>query len=216
LNACAIKPDLFDMDSELGRPDFDNADRPLAPQARLSVQPDDSQTAWPENNPGFTANEFVAYPAHGVGQISAIEVQTVAGDSLEFFVIYFAKSKMKVRVPTRKAASVGMRRLSDPATIAHVRRSLGQAALKARANWPRMIKECEAKIKSGDLVAMAEVMRDLYRRSTDSEQNYTERQLYAAALDRISGEVALVENISEENTVLELESLLMSRSGRKI
>jgi len=151
-----------------------------------------------------------------VGQISAIEVQTVAGDSLEFFVIYFAKSKMKVRVPTRKAASVGMRRLSDPATIAHVRRSLGQAALKARANWPRMIKECEAKIKSGDLVAMAEVMRDLYRRSTDSEQNYTERQLYAAALDRISGEVALVENISEENTVLELESLLMSRSGRKI
>jgi CarD family transcriptional regulator len=79
-----------------------------------------------------------------------------------------------------------------------------------------MIKECEAKIKSGDLVAMAEVMRDLYRRSTDSEQNYTERQLYAAALDRISGEVALVENISEENTVLELESLLMSRSGRKI
>jgi hypothetical protein len=83
LNACAIKPDLFDMDSELGRPDFDNADRPLAPQARLSVQPDDSQTAWPENNPDFTANEFVAYPAHGVGQISAIEVQTVAGDSLE-------------------------------------------------------------------------------------------------------------------------------------
>src|SRR3984885_160744 len=216
LNACAIKPDLFDMNSELGRPDFDNADRPLAPQARLSVQPDDSQTAWPENNPGFTANEFVTYPAHGVGQISAIEVQTVAGDSLEFFVIYFAKSKMKVRVPTRKAASVGMRRLSDPATIAHVRRSLGQAALKARANWPRMIKECEAKIKSGDLVAMAEVMRDLYRRSTDSEQNYTERQFYAAALDRISGEVALVENISEENTVLELESLLMSRSGRKI
>src|SRR3984957_10649577 len=168
------------MNLKLGRPDFDSADRPHAAQARLSVRPDDSQTAWPENTPGFRANEFVAYPAHGVGQILAIDVQTVAGDSLEFFVIYFAKSKMRVRVPTRKATSVGMRRLSDPATIEQLRQNLSQPALKARVNWPRMIKECEAKIKSGDLVAMAEVMRDLYRRSTDSEQNYPERQLYAA------------------------------------
>lgn len=202
------------MNLELGRPDFDNADRPHAAQARLSVRPDDSQPAWPENTPGFRANEFVAYPAHGVGQILAIDVQTVAGDSLEFFVIYFAKSKMRVRVPTRKATSVGMRRLSSPATIEQVRRSLSQAAFRARANWPRLIKECEAKIKSGDIIAIAEVMRDLYRRPTDSEQNYTERQIYAAALDRVSGEVALVENVREETAVRGLESLLMSRSGR--
>lgn len=202
------------MNLELGRPDFDNADRPRAAQARLSVRPDDSQTAWPENTPGFRTNEFVASPAHGVGQILAIDVQTVAGDSLEFFVIYFAKSKMRVRVPTRKATSVGMRRLSSPATIEQVRRSLSQAAFRARANWPRLIKACEAKIKSGDIIAIAEVMRDLYRRPTDSEQNYTERQLYATALDRVSGEVALVENVSEETAVRGLESLLMSRSGR--
>lgn len=203
------------MDLELGRPDFDNADQPHTAQTRLSVQPDDNQTARPENNSGFRANEFVAYPAHGVGQISAIEVQTVAGDSLEFFVIYFAKSKMRVRVPTRKAAGAGMRRLSSSATIEQVRRSLSQAAIRARANWPRLIKECEAKIKSGNIVAIAEVMRDLYRRPANSEQNYTERQLYATALDRVSGEVALVENVSEENAVLGLESLLMSRSGKK-
>jgi CarD family transcriptional regulator, regulator of rRNA transcription len=204
------------MNLELGRPDFDDADRPHPVPARVSVQADDSQTAWPENNPGFRANEFVAYPAHGVGQISAIDVQTVAGDSLEYFVIYFAKSKMKIRVPTRKAASVGMRRLSDPATIEQVRRSLSQAAFRARANWPRLIKEYEAKIKSGDIIAIAEVMRDLYRRPTDSEQNHTERQLYATALDRVSGEVALIENVSEEKAVLGLESLLMSRSGKKV
>ena len=200
------------MNLELGTPDCDNADRPIVAHAHLSVQADDSQTALSENNPGFRANEFVAYPAHGVGQISAIEVQTVAGDSLEYFVIYFAKSKMKIRVPTRKAASVGMRRLSDPAAIEQVRRSLSQAAFRARANWPRLIKEYEAKIKSGDIIAIAEVMRDLYRRPTDSEQNYTERQLYATALDRVSGEVALIENVSEERAVLGLESLLMSRS----
>jgi CarD family transcriptional regulator len=204
------------MNLELGRPDCDNADRPDVAHAHLSVQADDSQTAWSENNPGFRANEFVAYPAHGVGQISAIEVQTVAGDSLNYFVIYFAKSKMKIRVPTRKAAGVGMRRLSDPGTIEQVRRSLSQAAFRARANWPRLIKEYEAKIKSGDIIAMAEVMRDLYRRPTDAEQNYTERQLYATALDRVSGEVALIENVSEEKALLGLESLLMSRSGKKV
>jgi CarD family transcriptional regulator len=202
------------MNLELGRPDFDNADRPHATQADVSVQANERQTAQPQNNLGFRANEFVAYPAHGVGQILAIEVQTVAGDSLEFFVIYFAKSKMRVRVPTRKAASVGMRRLSDPTTIEQVRRSLSQVASRPRANWPRLIKEFEAKIKSGDIVAIAEVMRDLYRRSAGSEQNYTERQLYATALDQVSGEVALVEHVSEEKAVLELESLLMGRSGR--
>src|ERR1700744_606429 len=214
LNACAIKPDLFDMDSELGRPDFDKADRPLAPQARLSVQPDDSQTAWPENNPGFTANEFVAYPAHGVGQISAIEVQTVAGTSLEFFVIYFAKSKMKVRVPTQKAAGAGIRMLCDPADIEQARRILGQSVPRSRTNWARLTKEYEAKIKSGEITALAEVVRDLQRRSATAEQSYSERQLYATALDRLSAEVALVERISEEEATSGLEALLKNKAGK--
>jgi len=201
------------MNLELRKPDFENADRDHAAQADVSVQANESQTAQTQNTLGFWANEFVAYPVHGVGQIIAIEVQMVAGDSLEFFVIHFAKCKMMVRVPTRKAASVGMRRLSDPATIEQVRRNLSQVAARARANWPRLIKECEAKIKSGDIVAIAQVMRDLYRRA-DSGQNYTERQLYATARDRVSEEVALVEHVSEEKAVLELEGLLTGRSGR--
>ena len=201
------------MNFEFTKIDFDNADHSHERQSDLSVQSDGNSAERPEYTSGFRANEFVVYPAHGVGQILAIDVQTVAGDSLEFFVIYFAKSKMRVRVPTRKATSVGMRRLSSPATIEHVRRSLSQAAFRARASWSRLIKECEAKIKSGDIIAIAEVMRDLYRGPTDSEQNYTERQLYATALDRVSGEVALLENVSEETTVRGLESLLMGRSG---
>src|SRR5580692_1382339 len=126
------------MNLEHRKPDFENADRVHAAQADVSVQANESQTAQTQNTLGFRANEFVAYPAHGVGQIIAIEVQTVAGDSLEFFVIHFAKSKMRLRIPTRKAASVGMRRLSDPATIEQLRRNLSQPALKARVNWPRM------------------------------------------------------------------------------
>ena len=102
---------------------FDNADQTNEAKTDLSVQSDGKHNA-----PGFSANEFVVYPAHGVGQIIAIEVQTVAGASLELFVLYFAKSKMTLRVPTQKAESVGMRKLSSPTVIQHVRQTLLQAA----------------------------------------------------------------------------------------
>ena len=162
----------------------------------------------------FREGEFVVYPAHGVGQITAIEVQAIAGISLEFFVIYFAKTKMKARVPTQKVASIGVRKLSDPASIEQARRTLGQSAVKARINWARLTKEYEAKIKSGEITALAEVVRDLHRRTATSEQSYSERQLYAAALDRLSAEVALVEGTPEEETKSGLEALLKNRAGK--
>lgn len=193
---------------------FDNSDQINEARIDLSVESNGNQIRWPESHLAFRTNEFVVYPAHGVGQISAIEVQTVAGTSLEFFVIYFAKSKMRARVPTRKAASIGIRKLSSPDAIEQARRILGQPAPRTRINWARLTKEYEAKLKSGDILALAEVMRDLHRRPAESEQSYSERQFYATALDRLSGEVALVEQIAEEKAVLELEGLLMSRAGR--
>jgi CarD family transcriptional regulator len=162
----------------------------------------------------FSENEFVVYPAHGVGQITAVEVQTVAGASLEFFVIYFAKSKMKARVPTQKAAGIGVRKLSSPAAIEQARRTLSQSAAKARINWARLTKEYEAKIKSGAVAALAEVVRDLHPRTKTTEQSYSERQLYAAAFDRLSAEVALVDRISEEEATAGLESLLRNRAAK--
>jgi CarD family transcriptional regulator len=159
---------------------------------------------------GFKANDFVVYPAHGVGQIVAIEEQTVAGASLEFFVVYFAKTKMTLRVPTPKAANLGMRKLSDPTALKHVRRTLSQAPYKARGNWSRLALEYEGKINSGEIIAIAEVVRDLYRPAVGYGQSYSERQLYIAALDRLSGEVALVEHITEGEAVLELESLVIA------
>ena len=159
---------------------------------------------------GFGATDFVVYPAHGVGQIVAIEEQTVAGASLEFFVVYFAKSKMTLRAPTRKAVNVGMRKLSDLGAIQRVRRTLSQAPHKARGNWSRLAQEYESKINSGDFIALAEVMRDLYRPGANSSQSYSERQLYTLALQRLSGEVALANSITEEEAVKELESLVMA------
>ena len=199
------------MNLENQRPCFDNADQTHQAKADLSVQ-SDGKLERPHNAPGFSANEFVVYPAHGVGQIIAIEVQTVAGANLELFVLYFAKSKMTLRVPMQKAESVGMRKLSTPTVIQHVRQTLLQAAPRTRTNWLQLVKEYEAKIKSGNIIAIAEVVRDLCRRSVNSEQSYSESQVYASALDRLSAEVALVEGVTEETAVSELESLVMTKT----
>jgi CarD family transcriptional regulator len=155
----------------------------------------------------FKATDFVVYPAHGVGQILSIEEQTVAGASLEFFVIFFAKSKMTVRVPVRKAANVGMRKPSDLSSVQGVKQILSETPRKGRGNWSRLAQEYEGKIKSGDIVAVAEVARDLFRPG-DSGQSFSERQLYVSALDRLCGEIALVDGISEEQALKELEDLL--------
>jgi CarD family transcriptional regulator len=159
-------------------------------------------------------NEFVVYPAHGVGQILAIEEQEIAGSKLELFVINFIKDKMTLRVPAKKVASVGMRKLSDPTMVQEVYRTLSKPPHVAKGNWSQLAQEYDAKINSGDIIAVAEVMRDLYRPAVDAGQSYGERQLYAAALERLAREVAIVQHITEEDAVTELESLVISGAKR--
>src|SRR5581483_8801937 len=127
---------------------------------------------------GFKTNEFIVYPAHGVGQIVAIEEQEVAGAKLELFVINFVKDKMTLRVPTSKIATVGMRKLSETPLIKRALETLKGRARVKRTMWSRRAQEYEAKINSGDIVAIAEVVRDLYRSEAQPEQSYSERQLY--------------------------------------
>ena len=157
---------------------------------------------------GFKTQEFIVYPAHGVGQIIAIEEQEVAGARLELFVINFVKDKMTLRVPTSKVASVGMRKLAETPMVKKALETLkGRARIK-RTMWSRRAQEYEAKINSGDIVAIAEVVRDLYRSESQPEQSYSERQLYEAALDRLSREVAAVQRITETEAIKEIEAAL--------
>ena len=132
---------------------------------------------------GFKTNEYIVYPAHGVGQIIGHEEQEVAGFKLELFVINFVKDKMTLRVPTAKIAAVGMRKLAEgPIASKRALETLkGRARIK-RTMWSRRAQEYETKINSGNIVAIAEVVRDLYRSDTQPEQSYSERQLYEAAL----------------------------------
>jgi CarD family transcriptional regulator len=157
---------------------------------------------------GFKTNEFIVYPAHGVGQIMSIEEQEIAGAKLELFVISFLKDKMTLRVPTAKIVSVGMRKLAEPPLVKRALETLkGRARIK-RTMWSRRAQEYEAKINSGDIVAIAEVVRDLFRSDTQPEQSYSERQLYEAALDRLSREIAAVQKVTETEAVKEIEAAL--------
>ena len=159
----------------------------------------------------FRPNEFVVYPAHGVGQILSIEEQEVAGISLELFVISFEKDKMTLRVPTHKATEIGMRALSSPDVISHAMKTLKGKAKVKRAMWSRRAQEYEQKINSGDLLAIAEVVRDLHRTDDQLEQSYSERKLYEAALERLTREVADVSGGDELAAAKQVGDVLDSR-----
>ena len=119
----------------------------------------------------FRPNEFVVYPAHGVGQIVSIEEQEIAGITLELFVVSFEKDKMTLRVPTHKAIEIGMRALSSPDVVGRAMTTLKGKAKVKRAMWSRRAQEYEQKINSGDLIAIAEVVRDLHRNDDQREQS---------------------------------------------
>ncbi len=160
----------------------------------------------------FRPNDYVVYPAHGVGKIVSIEEQEVAGFKLELFVISFEKDKMTLRVPTNKATEVGMRSLSSPDVIEKAMKTLKGKARVKRAMWSRRAQEYEQKINSGDLISIAEVVRDLHRTDDQREQSYSERQLYEAALERLTREVAAVSG-DEAEAVRKVDAVLTSRAA---
>jgi CarD family transcriptional regulator len=166
---------------------------------------------------GFKTNEFIVYPAHGVGRIVGIEEQEIAGMSLELFVINFEKEKLTLRVPTGKLESVGMRKLADDDIVKKAMEILkGRARIK-RTMWSRRAQEYVAKINSGDLISIAEVVRDLFRSEAQPEQSYSERQLYEDALDRMAREIAAVEKLDDRGAVQRItEVLSKSARGRRI
>ena len=159
--------------------------------------------------PEFRPNEFVVYPAHGVGKIVSIEEQEIAGIKLELFVISFEKDKMTLRVPTNKAVEVGMRSLSTPDVVSKAMTTLKGKARVKKAMWSRRAQEYEQKINSGDLIAIAEVVRDLHRTDEQREQSYSERQLYEAALERLTREVAAVSGSDELSAQKQVDDVLV-------
>ena len=191
---------------------------PAAPAQKAPAPPSAAEAKKPlSQRHGFRTSEQIVYPAHGVGRIVSIEEQEVAGLKLELFVITFEKDKMTLRVPTAKIQSVGMRKLAEEPTVHKAMETLkGRARIK-RTMWSRRAQEYEAKINSGDLISIAEVVRDLYRSESQPEQSYSERQLYEAALDRMAREIAAVEKLDDRGAVQKItEVLTRTARGAKV
>jgi len=162
----------------------------------------------------FKVNELVVYPAHGVGKIMQIEEQEIAGAKLELYIVDFEKEKLRLKVPTSRAEQKGMRRLSDRPQIETALKVLKGRARVKRTMWSRRAQEYDAKINSGDIMAVAEVVRDLYRSERQPEQSYSERQLFEQALARMAREIAAVKKIDDDQAIKELEDYLNKNARR--
>ncbi|WP_421696206.1 CarD family transcriptional regulator [Aestuariivirga sp.] len=190
-----------------------------AAAAQPAAAPKQAAAAAPASPPApkklvFKVNDLVVYPAHGVGKISHIEEQEIAGAKLELYIVEFEKEKLRLKVPTSRAEQKGMRRLSDKTQIESALKVLkGRARIK-RTMWSRRAQEYDAKINSGDIMAVAEVVRDLYRSERQPEQSYSERQLFEQALDRMAREIAAVKKIDDDQAVKELEEYLSKNAKR--
>ena len=162
----------------------------------------------------FKIGDLVVYPAHGVGKVTMIEEQEIAGATLELYIVDFEKEKLRLKVPTGRAEQKGMRRLSDKAQIEQALRVLkGRARIK-RTMWSRRAQEYDAKINSGDLISVAEVVRDLYRSERQPEQSYSERQLFEQALERMAREIAAVRKMDDDQAIKELTDYLVKNARR--
>jgi CarD family transcriptional regulator len=157
----------------------------------------------------FAAGDYIVYPSHGVGRITGVETQVIAGMELEMYVVSFENERLILRVPVDKAQKAGMRKLSSREKIQSAMEAL-KVRTRPRRNvmWSRRAQEYEAKINSGDPVAIAEVVRELHR-PEDAEQSYSERQMYRAALERLARELAAIEKIDEAEASRRLESVLL-------
>jgi CarD family transcriptional regulator len=187
------------------------APRPMEP--RLSVPQGPNGRPAPisrasNKDETFSEGDYVVYPTHGVGRVEKIASEDIAGHTLQLIHITFEENRMTLRVPVSKARSAGLRRLSTRKMFDDALAVLkGRARIK-RTMWSRRAQEYEAKINSGDPVAIAEVVRDLHRNAGQPDQSFSERQIYEAALDRLGAELAALDLTDKNAAMTKLAGLL--------
>ena len=161
----------------------------------------------------FLPEQYVVYPSHGIGQILEVERKKIAGQMLTMYVIEFEKEKMILRVPIEKTKEIGVRKVSTKNQLKEIFEILTGKAKIRRTMWSRRAQEYEAKINSGDIKLLTEVVRDLFRSDSQPEQSYSERQLYEAARERLSREVAVIEKTDEQKAIEKMETILNNSNG---
>ncbi|MDR1475815.1 MAG: CarD family transcriptional regulator [Holosporales bacterium] len=158
----------------------------------------------------FEVGAWMVYPSHGVGRLDRIDKIDIDGTVVEFFVISFRKTKLELKLPVKRAIEAGLRRVVSKEDMEKALGALVQKTKKRRLMWSKRAQEYETKINSGDPVAIAEVIRELYKGAGDAAQSFSERQIYQGALERLAREVSVVDEIGEDDAIRKLESILQA------
>jgi CarD family transcriptional regulator len=181
--------------------------QPPAPEGRPAVA-DRPPPRPPSKAETFVEGDHVVYPTHGVGKVERIATEEIAGHKLELIHITFEENRMTLRVPVAKARSAGLRKLATRKLFDEALTVLkGRARIK-RTMWSRRAQEYEAKINSGDPLAIAEVVRDLHRNAGQPDQSFSERQIYEAAMDRLAAELAALDKSDKLTAATKLTNFL--------
>ena len=192
------------------------APAPVPPAAAVAPSPAERRPSMPDRPPPrppakaeiFVEGDHVVYPTHGVGKVERIATEEIAGHKLELIHITFEENRMTLRVPVTKARSAGLRKLATRKLFDEALAVLkGRARIK-RTMWSRRAQEYEAKINSGDPLAIAEVVRDLHRNAGQPDQSFSERQIYEAAMDRLSAELAALDKTDKLTAATKLTTFL--------
>lgn len=174
----------------------------------VAMRPHLTRPAPTKGDTNFKEGDHVVYPTHGVGKVERIATEEIAGHQLELIHITFEENRMTLRVPVSRARSTGLRKLSTRKQFDEALNTLkGRARIK-RTMWSRRAQEYEAKINSGDPVAIAEVVRDLHRNAGQPDQSFSERQIYEAALDRLAAELAAIDQTDKPTALAKLGNFL--------
>ena len=191
-----------DASTETAVPDESGSDAPS------DSRPRPNPVRKPRDDEPFAEGDHVVYPTHGVGKVERIATEEIAGHKLELIHITFEENRMTLRVPVAKAKSAGLRKLATRKLFDEALAILkGRARIK-RTMWSRRAQEYEAKINSGDPLAIAEVVRDLHRNAGQPDQSFSERQIYEAAMDRLAAELGALERIDKNAAAVKLADYL--------
>ena len=163
----------------------------------------------------FNPGDFVVYPAHGVGQVTERQTTTVAGQDLDLIAVHFTKDKMTMKIPSNQALEKGLRQVATPAMMETVEKVLRKKTKAKRIQWSKRSAEYTTKIGSGDPVALAEVIRELYKDPAIATQTYSERQLYEKAMGRLAPEYAVIHQISDVEAQAKIEECLAGTDSAK-
>ena len=156
----------------------------------------------------FKKGDYVVYPMHGVGTIVEVTTKTVLNEKKKYYVVELINTKMKVMVPVKKAEEIGLRHIIKKTDVAKVVKLLKEDYVETEEDWKIRYQNNLLKVKSGSILSVSEVCRNLYKRARDKELSIMERKLYESAYGLIINEIALAKNVEVEEASNQISEVL--------